>query len=362
MKPQILIFQTAFLGDLLLSIPLIKRIRKKFPDHSITLICRSGCGDIFRELSLVDQVREVNKSRKFEYRYLIQELKKQSFDYIFSPHYSFRTNWIVMGLKANFKVGFENFWNKFFLTHKIKRNLKLPDALRQLQLMAPFDEEVSQGLDGYLDKRMQIQTLDLSQLNPSQNRVPVPSFADMCLKSELRKHPKYEDILKDYQNTQHAVFLAPGSVWNTKKWTEEGYRKVAQSYSNIVLIGSPQERELCERIGAGLKHVQNIAGHPSLFELFIILSKARLVICNDSGSMHMASVAGVPTVAIFGPTVLEIGYQPWQDRALVVENKNLDCRPCGKHGPQKCPLGHHNCMKSITADQVVSAADKLFNP
>jgi heptosyltransferase-2 len=362
MKPKVLILQTAFLGDLLLSIPLVKRIRKRFPNHLITLVCRNGCGDIFRELSLVDQVFEVNKSCKPEYRQLIQDLKKQNYDYIFSPHYSFRTNWIVRGLKANFKVGFENFWNKFFLTHKIKRNLNLPDALRQLQLIAPFDKEVSLGIEEYLDKRMQIQTLDLNHLNPSQNRIPVPSFANMCLKSELSKHPQYEEILKAYQNTQHAVFLAPGSVWNTKKWTEEGYRKVAQSYSNVVLIGSPQERDLCDRICSGMKNVQNIAGRPSLFELFVILTKARLVICTDSGAMHMASVAGASTVAIFGPTVLEIGYQPWQDRALVVENKNLNCRPCGKHGPQKCPLGHHNCMKSISAEQVISAADKLLTP
>lgn len=356
MKSKILIFQTAFLGDLLLCIPLIKRIKNKFPDGELHLVCRSGCGQIFSELALVDKVYEVNKSNKAQYKDLIQSIRAEFYDYIFCPHYSDRSNLIVRSLKANHKIGFSNWWNFFVFTKRIKRNLNLPDALRQLQLISHLDVQVDERLHNYIKERAKIDKIDLSSLS---NRIPVPEVASMSLRGNLERHPRFSEVLKKFSQTKNAVFMAPGSVWNTKRWTPEGYRELAQKFDRVVFIGSPQERELCEQISTGLSNVDNLAGRPSLFELFILLTQARLLICNDSGSMHMGSVAETPTVAIFGPTVLEIGYQPWQNRALVVENKQLDCRPCGLHGPQKCPLGHHNCMKSISANQVYSSSRQL---
>jgi heptosyltransferase II len=68
---------------------------------------------------------------------------------------------------------------------------------------------------------------------------------------------------------------------------------------------------------------------------------------------------GIPTVAVFGPTTLDLGYRPWQNRALVVQ-KDLECRPCGKHGAAKCPLGTHACMKTVRPPDVLTAIDRLL--
>jgi len=74
--------------------------------------------------------------------------------------------------------------------------------------------------------------------------------------------------------------------------------------------------------------------------------------------MHLGSTAGTPTVSIFGPTILEFGYRPWNARAEIVQI-DLSCRPCGKHGAKKCPLGTHACMKGISSRVVITAADRL---
>jgi heptosyltransferase-2 len=115
------------------------------------------------------------------------------------------------------------------------------------------------------------------------------------------------------------------------------------------------EYELCEVIANQLNRKINLAGKCTLWESLLVLSAAKLVVCNDSGSMHMGAFADVPTVAIFGPTVLTQGFRPWQNHATVVENNKINCRPCGKHGHKTCPLKHHDCMKTISSDLVFSA-------
>ncbi len=364
MSSEILILQTAFLGDLFLSIPLLKRIRKNFPSSNLTLVCRAGCGSVFRELKLADTVLEVNKSQCEDYKDKIGSLKKQSFDIIFSPHYSFRSGFIVQLLKAKQKVGFREWWNFWIFNHSVKRNLLLPDALRQLQLLAFQDTEVNEMLKEYLSKRRQLKKINLDKLPEAGDpRLPVPELASMSVKQQVLNHADFKKTLEKFKVPQGSIFLAPGSVWGTKRWTPEGYREVAQHYArlqkSVYFIGSPQEHELCEEISKGISGAINLAGKTSLFELLILMTQASLLICNDSGSMHMGSAAELPTVSVFSPTVLEIGYQPWQNQAVVVENKELDCRPCGKHGPQVCPLGHHLCMKSISSTEVLKAAKKL---
>lgn len=160
------------------------------------------------------------------------------------------------------------------------------------------------------------------------------------------------------------VFLAPGSVWATKRWTVDGYATLARALLadgyQVELVGSGGERELCDGIAAQVPDLKNHAGKTSLSELVALFRTGAVLVCNDSGAMHAAAVAGLPTVAIFGPTVLAQGFRPWQNRALVVQ-RELGCRPCGKHGAKQCPIGTHECMKAITADDVRRAFDRLLS-
>ena len=147
--------------------------------------------------------------------------------------------------------------------------------------------------------------------------------------------------------------MAPGSVWDTKRWSEEYYGQLIKLLSEegygIVLIGSKAERPLCERIQPQGNSI-NLAGETDFMESAAVLENCELLICNDSGAMHIANAVQTDVVAFFGPTVKSIGYCPYRDEDTVLEI-DLDCRPCSSHGGDRCPLGHHNCMKNISVER-----------
>jgi heptosyltransferase-2 len=123
-------------------------------------------------------------------------------------------------------------------------------------------------------------------------------------------------------------------------------------------MGAPAERGICDEIVRAAPGAVSIAGETSLWESAEILALADRLVCNDSGAMHMAAAAGVPTVTVFGPTILEFGYRPWQNQARVAQVE-LKCRPCGKHGAKACPLGTHECMKAVSVQTVLGLCDDV---
>jgi heptosyltransferase-2 len=157
------------------------------------------------------------------------------------------------------------------------------------------------------------------------------------------------------KSTGKIIAIAPGSNWFTKRWPEKYYEDLVKTLSEsnygIVFIGSNEERELCEKIKPLQKSI-NIAGELSLLESAAVVKLCDLMICNDSGALHLADAMQTDVLAFFGPTVKSIGYYPFRDNDKVLE-VDLDCRPCSSHGTNTCPLGHHNCMKFIEPDFVI---------
>jgi heptosyltransferase II len=91
-----------------------------------------------------------------------------------------------------------------------------------------------------------------------------------------------------------------------------------------------------------------------------LIERAAVLVTNDSAPLHLASAVDTPTVAIFGPTVPAFGFGPRASQSAIVERTDLRCRPCSTHGPVKCPLGHHNCMRGIPATAVHDAIHQLI--
>jgi heptosyltransferase-2 len=91
-----------------------------------------------------------------------------------------------------------------------------------------------------------------------------------------------------------------------------------------------------------------------------LLSRAQALVSNDSLPLHLAQATGTPTVAIFGPTVPAFGFGPTGPHDRVVELTGLACRPCSRHGPMQCPLGHHRCMQDLEAVRVLEALDAIL--
>jgi heptosyltransferase II len=138
---KILVIQTAFLGDVLLSIPTLLRLKSLYPGSELTLLCRKGVGEIFRELRLADVVIELNKKDSKEFSKTFKDLKQKTFDLLICPHQSYRSAFMVAQIKAKEKIGFKEWWSKVLFTKSLERNMNLPDALRQLSLLTFIDPE-----------------------------------------------------------------------------------------------------------------------------------------------------------------------------------------------------------------------------
>ncbi len=343
-----LYIQTAFLGDLLLAIPALKQIRYWSPQSAIHLVCRQGYGELMKSLGVCERVIEVNKSSK---KSLIKNMENESFHTIFCPHQSVSSHRIVKSLKAEQKIGYKNTWNASYFTHRVERNLQWPEAIRQLQLLGTVSEAVAINLEAF-----------------AQKTDAIPHWADMHLKqvswSEEEVRQMVSAKVQGLNVGTPYVCIAPGSVWATKRWSQKSYVKAATDLARknyqIVILGAPDERSLCEKLQKEIPNSFSLAGQLSVLQSMMLLSKASGIVCNDSGAMHMASVVGCPTVAVFGPTVTELGYKPWNSKAQVIENNSLLCRPCGQHGGRQCPIGTHQCMTSVSHRAVVDEALSIF--
>ncbi len=349
MSANILV-QTAFLGDLLLSIPLMRSLRSLWPEQKLFLVCRKGLGEFFLKTQLVDQVFEISKGKGDSYQEVLESLRAEKIERVFAPHESLRTALFVRKIQAQEKVSFAKLWNVFFYNSRIYKNKKLPEALRQLSLLQNFDANLFLKIEKYPDEE--------------GARSVVPVWASMSLREFYQRHSKEIDAVfaklqLSVENKKKTVALFPGSVWETKRWTKEGFVQVGCELRErgwqALIMGGPGEEELCSEVAAMIPGAKNICGKTSIYESSLIISQVAGVVGNDSASMHLAATGDIPSVAIFGPTVLEFGYRPWQNFVSVVEKKGLACRPCGKHGHRSCPLGTHECMRSISKDEVMSA-------
>ncbi|MEZ4456165.1 MAG: glycosyltransferase family 9 protein [Gemmatimonadales bacterium] len=155
------------------------------------------------------------------------------------------------------------------------------------------------------------------------------------------------------------VAMAPGSIWGTKRWG--GYGDLARLLpGRIVLLGGPADHAAAQAVvDAAPDRVVDATGELPLRVSAAVLERARVLVTNDSAPLHLASATQTPTVAVFGPTVPAFGFGPRAAQAAIVE-RALPCRPCSAHGPERCPLGHHRCMREIPAAAVRDAINQLI--
>ena len=157
------------------------------------------------------------------------------------------------------------------------------------------------------------------------------------------------------------VALAPGSIWGTKRWPY--YRELAERLAprfRIAVIGGTDDADIARGlIDVAGPDVADATGRLSILASAELIRRALLLVTNDSLPQHLASAMGTPTISIFGPTVPEFGFGPLAPASNVIGRSDLACRPCDRHGPRSCPLGHWRCMREITPRQVADAVHEL---
>jgi len=156
---------------------------------------------------------------------------------------------------------------------------------------------------------------------------------------------------------------AGATYGSAKRWYPERFAEVAREFSSkydIIIFGGPNEVEMANEIesylvSSNVTNYTNLAGKTNIKELCSLIGGCSLFVTNDSGPMHVAAAYQVPTVSIFGPTKHTETSQ-WMNEKSKIVRHDMECAPCMR---RECPLGHHECMKSITADEVIRAVKEL---
>lgn len=331
---RILLVQTSFLGDTILSTPLIAALKQLHAGAELWMMTTVLANQLIRHDPLLAGTIIFDKrSSRSGFSGLWQtarELRELKFDRAYSVHRSARTSLLLFLAGIPERIGFKEASLSFLYTKSVHRQKREHDVLRNLSLLSA-ESSLSE-----LAHELRLYPPEIEQVGPET--------------SEL------------VAGAGRYLVVVPGSAWRTKMWHWEHYREVVKQLcavgEKVVLLGSPDEVEVAEQVGEGLA-VVNLAGRISLAESMLIVKNAALVICNDSMALHMASAFKVPTVAIFCSTSPSFGFGPWRNNALVVEMQNLPCKPCGRHGFHSCPLSTESCMRELEAEEVLAAVREL---
>ena len=336
---RILIVQTAFLGDVVLTTPLLRELRRVCPSASLCLLTTATGRSVLNGLPYVDRWLVLDKRWDRDgcrsSRGVLRELMGTRFDAAVAAHRSVRTGVLLRLSGARLRVGFTGAPGAWAYNRRVPWDPGKHAVHRYLELSAALG-----GEPGTAD--------------PQPRLTVEPAAAARADLMALEHGVAAEDNL---------LCVAPGSVWPTKRWLPEGYARVvaaARARGLVpVLVGSPEERELCRSVAA-LAPAPVLAGETSIPELVALLARARIVVANDSGAAHVASAVGTPVVSVFGSTIPGMGYAAYGPLTRVVERGGLECRPCGRHGARNCPLGHFRCMTEVAADRVLARVDELL--
>ena len=333
---RILLVQTSFLGDTILSTPVIAAIKILYPDAALWVMTTPLSADLVRRDPLLEGVLSFDKRKDnaglFGLLRKARRIRSMRFDRVYSLHRSYRTSLLLWLAGIPLRIGCSDAKLRF-LYHRLKaRDFARHDVIRNMSILEgeiPLDPD----------------TMHMRLFAPSLN--------------ELRT-----DLRACLPPPGGYAVVVPGSAWPTKMWHWEGFREVvrylAGRNTGAVLLGAADDRQVCARVADRLPAI-DLSGRTTIAETMAIVQNSCLVVCNDSMCLHMASAMKIPTVVIFCATSPAFGYGPWQNRAVVVEQGNLACKPCRRHGSARCPNGTEACMRGPEIDVVIDAVAQLLD-
>ena len=337
---KILIIRLSSIGDVLLTTPAIRVIKKKFPEADIDFVIKKQFSDLLTHHPDVHHLYIFDKNDdNFSLKKIKKQIACQRYDLIIDLHKNFRSYYLTTFSRARRIIRYRKFSLRRFVFVNFKINLfKQITPIHQryllpLNALGVFDD--SDGLDIFLSKKEQ---------------------------SSIEK--KYKDFLS--QPYKLILGIAPGASYFTKRWLPEYFEKVIchfaqKSEIGIILFGNKQDRELIDFLNIkGYRNVLVAAGELSLLETAALLDKCHIVITNDSGLMHLSSALRKKLIAIFGSTTRELGFFPVTKDAIILENSDLRCRPCSHVGRNNCPKKHFKCMVEIHPQQVIEAVENFL--
>ena len=338
-RQRILLVQTAFLGDVILTTPLLAALRRHDPAAELTMLVTPAAAPLVAQHPALDRVILDDKRGRGRglrgFVGLIRALRAYHFTTAITAHKSVRTALALRAAGIPRRIGFATATAAALYTERVPRPLGAHDRDRLLGLLAPL------GITTIPD-----------------------AIARPWIAVDAATEERASVLLRPYRADRRPLAaICPGSAWRTKRWPVASFGALVRALEGdgyrCLLLGAPDEQALTAAVQtvAGDRAV-DLGGRTDLPLLAAIMTRVAVAVTNDSAPMHVATAAGVPQVAIFCATVPAQGYGPLGPRALVVE-RDLACRPCGRHGGQHCPRGTDDCMELVTVDEVRAAVAQV---
>jgi len=337
-KKKILVIQTAFLGDAVLTLPMLEILSRQNPDAIIDVVTIPQNVEIFLASPFVHEVLVYDKRRIHKgWKALLNfssELSHRQYDIIIAPHRSLRTSLLVLFSRIENSVGYDKAVLNLVYKNIVPYRYNMHEVSRNVSL-------VSQG-----------EYKNISTLLPK-------------VKYSAEVMQNVDAIISQISASEKLIAIAPGSVWETKRYPKEYFVEVcnglAQKNYVILLIGSKNEVELNEKIKSQVKgECYNLASKFSLVETMYLLTKCLLLVTNDSAPTHFGMAANIPVLTIYCSTVPAFGFYPYNGKSESIEAAALPCKPCGIHGYKTCPLRHFDCGKKLFPEEVLKKIDSIL--
>jgi heptosyltransferase-2 len=318
-----LVIQTAFLGDAVLTTPLIAELAKGGP---VDVVTTPAAAAVLANNPAIRALIPYDKNGADAgiggFLRFAGKLRSAGYDAAYLAQQSARSGALAFASGAKQRVGFATASGRMFYSKKVDYRRDAHHSARLLELAS-----AESGAD-------------------STPRL-FPGIAERAAVDRLL-------ALHESGSDAPLLALAPASVWATKRWPY--YQDVARELGHevrIVVLGAAEDQALAKEVARAAGNTAiNAAGQLSLLASAELIRRCRVIVTNDSAPQHLASAMGTPTLTVFGPTAPVFGFGPLAPHSQSVGVETLSCRPCDSHGPRKCPLGHWRCMLELSPRQV----------
>jgi len=322
---KFLIIRFSSIGDIVLTTPVIRCLKKQVPDAEIHFLVKNSFRSVIEHNPYIDKLQVLAHS----WELMIEELNTENYDYIIDLHHNKKTFRIKRALKKkSFSFYKLNIQKYFYTAFKINLLPKIHIVDRYLKTVASFGvKNDGAGLNYFI-----------------------------ASKEETKK----EDIPVSHSAGYIACVI--GAAHGTKRWPINKWKEFCLKMNHpVILLGGPEDAANGDEIASvDSVKVYNACGKFKLNESADLVRKAKLVISNDTGLMHIAAAYKRPIISLWGNTVPAFGMYPYYGHApvsdVILQTNKLWCRPCSKIGYNKCPLGHFKCMHRIDVNDVLAIA------
>jgi len=336
-----LVIRFSSIGDIILSSPLLRVLRARFPDGQIDYVTRNEYAELVKSNQNLNYTYEFDAMQGFEgLRVLKRKVRAEGYDLIIDIHDSLRSKYLrsIRGPK-----------------HVAVVNKRVIERTMLVKLKKNIYKEVTSIADRYIEPLRQYGIVN----DGKGLELHIPDEILFGVSAKMAK--------LQLNGFERVIGLCPGARHFTKRWPVErfavvGVRGAREAGAKLLVFGGPDEVDLCttlvDRINeqAGPGRATHFCGQLSLLETAATMGFCDLIITNDSGLMHIATAMHRKVVAIFGSTVREFGFFPYEENAVVLERSGLYCRPCSHIGRSECPEEHFRCLREISVEEVYASA------